>query len=108
MEHLVNDLLHCRLQEWSFPAGIEARWLGEGILQLLPETAAASLPKDAAFYIDSDLGEGAKGEDTAAALHAQGFSDITMATGHSTDRFAAHPWLKVAGKEPPWGHSHSK
>ena len=36
MEHLVNDLLHCRLQEWSFPAGIEARWLGEGILQLLP------------------------------------------------------------------------
>ncbi|HCC2425389.1 TPA: succinylglutamate desuccinylase [Klebsiella pneumoniae] len=36
MEHLVNDLLHCRLQAWTFPAGIEARWLGEGILQLLP------------------------------------------------------------------------
>ncbi|MDM7286978.1 hypothetical protein QUH32_28935, partial [Klebsiella pneumoniae] len=26
----------CRLQAWTFPAGIEARWLGEGILQLLP------------------------------------------------------------------------
>ncbi|HHO8398928.1 TPA: succinylglutamate desuccinylase/aspartoacylase family protein [Klebsiella pneumoniae] len=36
MEHLVNDLLHCRLQAWTFPADIEARWLGEGILQLLP------------------------------------------------------------------------
>lgn len=24
MEHLVNDLLHCRLQAWTFPAGIEA------------------------------------------------------------------------------------
>lgn len=36
MEHTVNDLLHCRLQAWTFPAGIEARWLGEGILQLLP------------------------------------------------------------------------
>ncbi|WP_462190549.1 succinylglutamate desuccinylase/aspartoacylase domain-containing protein [Klebsiella pneumoniae] len=36
MEHLVNDLPHCRLQAWTFPAGIEARWLGEGILQLLP------------------------------------------------------------------------
>ena len=36
MEHLVNDLLYCRLQAWTFPAGIEARWLGEGILQLLP------------------------------------------------------------------------
>ncbi|WP_228986186.1 hypothetical protein, partial [Klebsiella pneumoniae] len=23
MEHLVNDLLHCRLQAWTFPAGIE-------------------------------------------------------------------------------------
>ena len=39
MEHLVNDLLHCRLQAWTFPAGIEARWLGEGILQLLPTAA---------------------------------------------------------------------
>lgn len=29
MEHLVNDLLHCRLQAWTFPAGIEARWLGD-------------------------------------------------------------------------------
>jgi len=67
------------------------------------EAAAASLPKDAVLYIDSDLGEGARGEDTAAALHAQGFADITMATGHSADRFAAHPWLKVAGKEPPFG-----
>ena len=38
MEHLVNDLLHCRLQAWTFPADIEARWLGEGILQLLPAT----------------------------------------------------------------------
>ncbi len=38
MEHLVNDLLHCRLQGWTFPADIEARWLGEGILQLLPST----------------------------------------------------------------------
>ncbi len=36
MEHLVNDLLHCRLQAGTFPLGIEARWLGEGILQLLP------------------------------------------------------------------------
>ncbi len=41
MEHLVNDLLHCRLQAWTFPAGIEARWLGEGILQLLPTARGA-------------------------------------------------------------------
>ncbi|VAS23179.1 succinylglutamate desuccinylase [Klebsiella pneumoniae] len=44
MEHLVNDLLHCRLQAWTFPAGIEARWLGEGILQLLPTAPYCAWP----------------------------------------------------------------
>ena len=34
MEHLVNDLLHCRLQAWTFPAGIEARWWARAFLQL--------------------------------------------------------------------------
>ncbi|MCL7653381.1 succinylglutamate desuccinylase, partial [Klebsiella pneumoniae] len=36
MEHLVNDLLHCRLQAWTFPAGIEARWLGAVSLPCTP------------------------------------------------------------------------
>jgi len=25
-----------------------------------------------------------------------------MATGHAADKFAHLPWLKIAGKEPPW------
>ncbi|STU83197.1 succinylglutamate desuccinylase [Klebsiella pneumoniae] len=41
MEHLVNDLLHCRLQAWTFPAGIEARWLGEGIFTAAADGAVA-------------------------------------------------------------------
>lgn len=64
--------------------------------------ALRDLPKDTAIYIDSDLQEGAKGEETAAALREAGYTDITMATGHPPEKFAALPWLKVAGKEPPW------
>ncbi len=37
MEQNVNDLLHCKLQTWTFPPTIEASWLGDGILQLLPK-----------------------------------------------------------------------
>lgn len=64
--------------------------------------AAPGLPKDARIFIDSELGGGQKGEDLAEELHGQGFSDISMATGHAPERFARLGWLKVAGKEPPW------
>ncbi|MGD9642057.1 MAG: ATP-binding protein [Elusimicrobiales bacterium] len=64
--------------------------------------AAPGLAGDTPLYIDSDLGAGGRGEDVAAALKELGFSDITMATGHAPGRFAALPWLKVAGKEPPF------
>ena len=60
------------------------------------------LPKDTPLYIDSDLGNGIKGEDIASELHEKGFTAIAMATGHGPERFALLPWLKVTGKEPPW------
>lgn len=65
--------------------------------------AAGTLPKDTPVYIDSELGGGVLGEDIAKDLHEKGFSDITMSTGHSPERFRLLPWLKVSGKEPPWG-----
>ena len=61
-----------------------------------------TLPKDTPLYIDSELGAGIKGEDIALDLRGKGFSDITITTGHSPDRFARLSWLKVIGKEPPW------
>lgn len=64
--------------------------------------ALKDAPRDTPLYIDSDLGEGAKGEEVAEALREKGFSDITMATGHGPEKFSHLPWLKVAGKEPPW------
>ncbi|MBI5744239.1 MAG: HAMP domain-containing histidine kinase, partial [Elusimicrobia bacterium] len=70
-----------------------------------PEELAAvqeELPKDIPIYIDAELGDGVKGDEVAQGLRAKGFTDITMATGHSPDKFASLPWLKVRGKEPPW------
>lgn len=64
--------------------------------------AAGTLPRDIPVYIDSELGDGVKGEDIAKDLHGRGFTDLTMATGHGAEKFADLPWLKVTGKEPPW------
>lgn len=64
--------------------------------------AIETLSKDAPVYIDSELGNDIKGEDVAKDLHEKGFTDITMATGHGAHKFAHLPWLKAAGKEPPW------
>jgi signal transduction histidine kinase len=65
--------------------------------------AAAHLPKETAIYLDSDLGEGIQGEAIAKDLHARGFSNLHLATGHAPDLLPAMPWIKqVGGKEPPW------
>jgi len=62
-----------------------------------------TLPKDTPVYIDSDLGNGVKGEDISKDLHEKGFTRLTMATGHNPEKFAHLAWLKVSGKEPPFG-----
>ncbi|MHB0996134.1 MAG: sensor histidine kinase [Elusimicrobiales bacterium] len=80
-------------------AGVELKAYGSAA-ELL--AAAELLPKDTPLYIDSDLGGGAPGEEVAGELRLRGFTDITMATGHEAGKFSGLPWLKVAGKEPPW------
>jgi signal transduction histidine kinase len=66
-------------------------------------SAAGSLPKDSPIYIDSELGGEVKGEDIAKDLREKGFTDLTLATGHAPAGFSHLPWLKVTGKEPPFG-----
>jgi len=64
--------------------------------------AIGTLPKDAPIYIDSDLGDDIKGEEIAKDLKDKGFTNLTMATGHGSEKFSHLPWLKVTGKEPPF------
>ena len=62
-----------------------------------------TLTKDTIFYIDSELRNGIKGEDVAQTLHAQGFTEIYMASGHPKEHFSHLTFLKgVHGKAPPW------
>ena len=58
--------------------------------------------KDTPIYIDSELGDGIKGEDIAKDLREKGFVCIYLETGHPPENFSHLPWLKVIGKEPPW------
>lgn len=61
------------------------------------------LSKDVVFYIDSDLGNGFKGEDLAQELHQKGFENLYMATGYSDEAFAHLKFLRgVLSKTPPW------
>lgn len=64
---------------------------------------ADSIPKDTPIYIDSDLGNGLKGEDTAKELAALGFTVLHLATGHDSASFPHLPHIKsIRGKAPPW------
>lgn len=64
---------------------------------------ADSLDRTVALYVDSDLGEGERGEQFAEKFLAAGFKNIYLATGTPAESFARMPWIKkVVGKEPPW------
>jgi len=57
------------------------------------------------LYIDSNLGDGVKGEVLAKEFYEQGFINIYLATGYPKDDFAKVPWIKdVVGKQPPFGN----
>ncbi len=54
-------------------------------------------------YIDADLGDGVKGDVESLKIHALGFGEIYLATGHEASKFSGLAHLRgVTGKEPPW------
>lgn len=64
------------------------------------------IPKTAALYIDSDLGNGRRGELLAENLAKIGFKDLSLASGYEIDLSKRKtPWItRVIGKDPPWIH----
>lgn len=65
--------------------------------------AAGAIDRRTPVYVDSDLGEGVRGEEESRRIHELGFSKIFMATGHPASSFSGHAHLSgVVGKEPPW------
>mgnify|MGYP000411578755 CR=1 FL=1 len=63
----------------------------------------ADYPKDTVIYIDSELGEGVRGENIAKALYDKGYREIYLATGHRAERFSGLYWIEgIVGKTPPF------
>ncbi len=56
-------------------------------------------------YVDSNLGEGRRGEIEALDIAARGFKRIYLATGYEAmhfDKAATQHIVRVTGKSPPW------
>ena len=63
---------------------------------------AADLSKEVPIYIDANLGDGIKGDDTAQRIHSLGFHTVFLATGYEPARFKHLKFLAgFIGKEPP-------
>ena len=65
---------------------------------------APELDKDSTrVFIDSDLGNGLKGEIEAEKIYQLGFKNIHMATGHSADDLDLPDFIvSVQGKKAPF------
>lgn len=98
---LIDDdtIVHMNWETAAEEAGIELRSF-KGPSEFLSNLEA--FPKVTPIYIDSELGVDMKGEDIAATLKEKGFTNLTLVTGYSPERFAHLSWLKVRGKESPW------
>lgn len=60
------------------------------------------LSKNTVIYIDSELGD-LKGETFALKLHNEGFTNISLATGHPAENFQEFKFLKsIISKTPPF------
>lgn len=62
-----------------------------------------TIPKDAHFYIDQNLGEKTLGVEVAKKLFDKGFKNLFLSSGDDTIDLSAYPFLKSNfSKEPPW------
>ncbi len=98
---LIDDdqIVHMNWETAAEEAGIELRSYKDPAEFL---AALGSFSKTTPVYIDSELGVDSKGEDVAVVLKEKGFTNLTLVTGYSPERFAHLSWLKVRGKESPW------
>jgi len=88
---------------WEMVAKMEKK-----VLKAYPSAGAFlkeadQFDKTTPIYIDSDLGNGSKGEEVSKEISEMGFTNIYLATGYRSTDFGPLPWLKgIVGKAPPW------
>ena len=60
-----------------------------------------NIPKDCRIYIDSNLGNGLRGEIQAESLFEMGYTNLVLATGYAKSDLNIPYWIKeVVGKRP--------
>lgn len=53
------------------------------------------------IYVDSNLGNGIRGEEIAKQISEMGFENIYLCTGYQSTEFGQMPWIKdILGKDP--------
>lgn len=64
---------------------------------------AAAIDCKTPVYVDAKLADGIDGAEESLRIHALGFGEIYLATGHPAERFASYKHLRgVVDKVPPW------
>lgn len=105
---LVDDDLLVRMV-WNFSAKecqkkIKVFSDPEALLKELPHVDSRT-----PIYIDSQLGNGVKGQELALELYRRGFLELYLCTGFPKQSFSEMHWIKdIQGKEPPQVWSQSK
>jgi hypothetical protein len=53
------------------------------------------------IYVDSNLGNGIKGEEISKKISELGFKNVNICTGYQAYEFPTMPWVKsIIGKDP--------
>jgi hypothetical protein len=66
--------------------------------------AAGSFDVNIPIYVDSNLGNGVKGEEVSQKIYEAGFKNIRLCTGYEASDFEPRPWIReVVGKDPRFG-----
>lgn len=61
------------------------------------------IAKNTPIYVDSDLGNGIKGELVAKDYFDYGFKNLYLTTGYTKEKFGEIPWIKeILGKDSPF------
>lgn len=62
---------------------------------------SSEISKDTEIFVDSNLGDGIKGEVESKKIYELGFSNIFIATGYSKESLDKPEWIKdIVGKRP--------
>jgi hypothetical protein len=65
--------------------------------------AVESFDRETPVYIDAELSYGTNGDVESLRIHALGFNEVYLATGHEPEKFVGLTHLSgVVGKVPPW------